>query len=195
MSKKQTTREKLLDITFDEVYIYGYTGTAIDTILKKSNVPKGSMYHHFKSKKELVLAMVRERLFIKIDTFFHFEKNENETATQTIRNTLVAISKNRLLVKYGCPLYRLMVELSGVDKEFDSLLSAKAKSMQTSLASLLQSGIDEGEFKEALNVEHFSAFIFSAVWGVLSLSPSLSSSKNFITQTKFILEALESYKK
>ena len=33
--KKQPTREKLLDITFDEVYIHSYTATLVDTILKK----------------------------------------------------------------------------------------------------------------------------------------------------------------
>ncbi len=48
--KKQPTREKLLDITFDEVYIHGYTATSVDTILKKAGIPKGSMYHHFKGK-------------------------------------------------------------------------------------------------------------------------------------------------
>lgn len=195
MSKKQTTRDKLLDITFEEVYIHGYAATSVDTILKKANVPKGSMYHHFKSKKELVLAMVQERLFVKMDIFFNFEKKEGETVLQTIRNTLAAMSKNRLLVTYGCPLYRLMVELSPVDKSFDTLLTSKAQAMQGALAMLIQTGIDEGELEKSLDAKSFSAFIFSSVWGVLSLSPALSSSKNFITQTKFILTALEQYKK
>jgi len=72
--KKQPTREKLLDITFEEVYIHGYTATSVDTILKKAGIPKGSMYHHFKGKKELVLAMVKERLFPKMELFFDFEE-------------------------------------------------------------------------------------------------------------------------
>jgi len=29
MTKKQTTREKLLDYTFEEVYIHGYNATSI----------------------------------------------------------------------------------------------------------------------------------------------------------------------
>jgi len=76
MTKKQSTRDKLLDITFEEVYIHGYAATSVDAILKKTQVPKGSMYHHFKSKKELVLAMVEERLFPKMNIFFLFEKVE-----------------------------------------------------------------------------------------------------------------------
>jgi AcrR family transcriptional regulator len=33
--KKSTTREKLLDVAFAEVYTHGYAATPVDTILKK----------------------------------------------------------------------------------------------------------------------------------------------------------------
>ena len=89
MTKKQPTREKLLDITFEEVYIHGYTATSIDAILKKAQIPKGSMYHHFKSKKELVLAMVKERLFPKMDMFFMYEKQEGKSVYDSFRKNLL----------------------------------------------------------------------------------------------------------
>ncbi len=191
--KKQPTREKLLDITFDEVYIHGYTATSVDTILKKAGIPKGSMYHHFKGKKELVLAMVKERLFVKMDTFFIFKREEGETVMHRLRNTYVAMSKNKPLVAYGCPLYRLMVELSAVDREFDALLSSRAKQLHQELTTLLQSGIDDGEFTDKLDAESFARFMLSATWGILSMSPSLSSSRLFLEQSRFILENLETY--
>ena len=191
--KKQPTREKLLDITFDEVYIYGYTATSVDTILKKAGVPKGSMYHHFKGKKELVLAMVQERLFPKMTLFFDFENKNNLPVTDVLRNTFVSVSKNKLLITYGCPLYRLMVELSPVDVEFDALLSGKVKDMQEKLTLLLKTGIAHGEFNGDLNAQEFAAYILESTWGVLSLSPSLSSSKHFVRHSKYILDNLASY--
>jgi len=193
MSKKQNTRDKLLDITFEEVYIHGYNATSVDAILKKAKVPKGSMYHHFKSKKELVLAMVEERLFVKMDTFFKYEKEEGKSVTDSLRKTFVGISKNKLLVTYGCPLYRLMVELSATDKEFDTLLTSKAIQMKEGIKSLLQQGVDVGEFNDSLDVDTFAGYLLSAVWGILSLSPTLSSSKQFILQSKYILKELENY--
>ena len=57
-----SSREKLLDVAFDEIYHNGYSATSVDTILKKANMNKGSMYHFFKSKKELTLAVIDERL-------------------------------------------------------------------------------------------------------------------------------------
>lgn len=193
--KKQSTRDKLLDITFEEVYIHGYTATSVDAILKKAKITKGSMYHHFKSKKELVLAMVEERLFVKMDMFFKYEKSENKTVLESFRNTFASISKNKMLVTYGCPLYRLMVELSATDKEFDALLTAKALQMQKGIKSLLQTGVDIGELDNSLDLEAFANFMLSSVWGILSLSPSLSSSKSFVSQSKYILKKLENCQK
>jgi len=191
--KKQPTREKLLDITFDEVYIHGYTATSVDTILKKAGIPKGSMYHHFKGKKELVLAMVEERLFPKMELFFNFERNEGGSVTDALRSTFAGMSKNKPLITYGCPLYRLMVELSPVDETFDRLLSSRVVQMQENLALLLQKGIESGEFKETLPTKDFANYILESTWGVLSLSPTLSSSKHFIQHSKFIFDTLANY--
>ena len=195
MTKKQPTREKLLDITFDEVYIHGYTATSVDTILKKAGIPKGSMYHHFKGKKELVLAMVQERLFPKMELFFDFDRKEGATVMDALRGTFASMSRNKPLITYGCPLYRLMVELSPVDETFDTLLSTRVVQMQDNLALLLQKGIEDGEFKETLPAKDLAAYILESTWGVLSLSPSLSSSQHFIKHSKFILNTLAAYNK
>ncbi len=194
MNKKQPTREKLLDITFDEVYIHGYTATSVDTILKKAGIPKGSMYHHFKGKKELVLAMVQERLFPKMELFFKFEADNGVSVIDALRGTFAVMSRNKPLITYGCPLYRLMVELSPVDESFDVLLSGKVRQLQENLASLLQKGIVSGEFKDSLPTQEMANYILESTWGVLSLSPSLSSSKHFIQHSRFILETLANYK-
>jgi len=194
MRKKQSTREKLLDFTFEEVYIHGYNASSVDAILQKAKVPKGSMYHYFKSKKELVLAMVKERLFVKMDSFFTYEKRENKSVMDSFRDTFVMVSKNKPLVTYGCPLYRLMVELSATDKEFDTLLSTKALQMQEGIKSLLLKGIEIGEFNDTLDVNTFSAYMLNSIWGILSISPTLSSSKNFIDQSQYILKELGNYK-
>ncbi len=192
--KKQSARQLLLDATFEEVYTYGYAATSVDRILKKASVPKGSMYHYFGSKKALVLAMVEERLFPKMDEFFHFEKHKGCTVYESFRNTFAAMSRNRPLIEHGCPLYRLMVELSPVDKDFDKLLIEKYNQMHKGITMLLKQGIDEKEFDENLDYSAFAAFMLSSVWGILSLSPSLSSPKVFISQSRFLLDELNRYR-
>jgi len=194
MKKLNSTREKLLDITFDEIYTNGYSSTSVGTILKKASVPKGSMYHHFDSKKSLVIAMIKERLYPKMDLFFNYKKQENVSVYKSFENTILVISKNKKLVLYGCPLHRLMVELSSVDNDFDKLLLFKYEEMLDGVKSLLEIGITIKEFNPSLDSTKFAEFFISSIWGVLSLSPTISSSKSLISHSRFILNILNSYK-
>ena len=189
--KKQNTREKLLDITFEEVYINGYASTSVDAILKRAGVPKGSMYHHFKSKKELVLAMVQERLYPKMDEFFRL--NSTSTAYEALENLFIAMSKNRMLITYGCPMYRLMVELSPVDKDFDKLFTEKYTQLVANFKILLQKDVKAGLLDSKLDTKEFASFVIHSTWGVLSLPPTLSSSKRFLKDTDYILKLLKNY--
>ena len=189
--KKRNTRERLLDITFEEVYINGYASTSVDAILKRAAVPKGSMYHHFKSKKELVLAMVKERLYPKMDEFFKL--NSTNSAYEALESLFTAMSKNKMLITYGCPMYRLMVELSPIDKDFDNLFIAKYNQLVGSFSLLLQKDIKSGLLKKELNTKEFASFVIHSTWGTLSLSPTLSSPKNFLKDSNYILRLLKNY--
>ena len=189
--KKQNTRERLLDITFEEIYVNGYASTSIDTILKRASVPKGSMYHYFKSKKELVLAMIKERLYPRMDEFFKL--NSTSTAYEALENLFLAMSRNRMLITYGCPMYRLMVELSPVDKDFDNMFVEKYTQLVASFKILLQKDVKAGLLDSKLDTKEFASFVIHSTWGVLSLSPTLSSSKNFLKDTDYILQLLKSY--
>jgi TetR/AcrR family transcriptional repressor of nem operon len=191
---KQNAREKLLDVTFEEVYLNGYSATSIDAILKKAGVPKGSMYHYFKSKKSLVLAMIEERLSPKMDSFFLFKRVDGLSVYGSLEQILQNISNNSALINSGCPMYRLMVELSPVDSDFDNIIKIGYENMLNNLSAMLKDGVNAKEFSNSLNCDNFAKFIISSVWGVLSLSPTISSSKSFLEQTIFILKALDCYR-
>lgn len=191
MQALNSTRETLLDVTFELIYHHGYSATSIGAILKEAKVPKGSLYHHFTSKKDLVLSMIQERLFPKMDLFFNYDKQEGLSVYENLTQTFAAISKNKYLITYGCPLYRLMVELSPVDNDFDILLNQKYDEMHTKLMHLLELGIAHQEIASTVNPKTLAPFLITSVWGVLSLSPTRSSSKHFIEHIRYILLLLK----
>ncbi len=92
-----SSREKLLDVAFEEIYHNGYSATSVDTILKKANMNKGSMYHFFKSKKELTLAVIEERLDShikdKYSVLLKYEKN--------ICDEIIKLVKDRKILAIG----------------------------------------------------------------------------------------------
>ena len=60
MKKTCDTREKLLQVGFDLIWDNSYGSVSVDDICKRAGVNKGSFYHFFPSKAELVIAAYEE---------------------------------------------------------------------------------------------------------------------------------------
>jgi AcrR family transcriptional regulator len=56
-----TRRDRLIDTALDLFYRDGFHATGIDKILAVAGVAKMTLYKHFKSKDELILAVLRRR--------------------------------------------------------------------------------------------------------------------------------------
>ena len=187
---KKTSRDKLLDVTFEEVYRLGYCGAGTANILKKSGVPKGSMYHHFSSKKEMVLAMIEERLIPKVREFFDFEMKQNSTALEVMEYTLKKISKNKMLIAHGCPLHRLMFEMGSIDKDIAQACEVEFTNLSQNLARLLAFGMKEKSIKEG-DAEALSAFVIASTWGLLSHPLGSSSEEQFLKDMGFLMDGIK----
>jgi len=190
MDKKSETRSKLLDAAFIEVYVNGYHGASTAAILKIANTPKGSMYHFFPSKKALVLAVIKERIFPKMDYFFDFTYQNEKSVLQTIEQIFQNMGQHAFLIQNGCPMYRLMVEMAPLDEDFNKILNEHFKQFTDQLSELLKKAIELNEFN-AFDTEGFSRFMITSTWGALSVSPSLSSRKNFEQHYNLILDLLK----
>lgn len=189
MSEKKTSRDKLLDVTFTEVYMYGYCGAATATILKKAGVPRGSMYHHFESKKALVLAMIDERLVPKVREFFDFEIKSDMSALRMIEYAVKKISKNKMLIQHGCPLHRLMFEMGALDEDIASACEKEFSHLVSSFEKVLVLGMETGEIRQT-DAKSLAEFFIVSSWGMLSRTPKSSSKEAFLRDIEHIMIAL-----
>ena len=190
--KENETRKKLLDATFLEVYSNGYHGAATASILKRANVPKGSMYHFFDSKKDLVLSTIEERIIPKMDDFFNFKKNPSETIFQTLERIFNKMNHHENLIIYGCPLHRLMVEMSSLDNDFETILASKFNHFVNDFSNLLKDAIDKKELKP-LDTQQMARFFITSIWGEISLAPTLSSKEEFQKHIENLMILLRHY--
>jgi TetR/AcrR family transcriptional repressor of nem operon len=140
---KNETREKLIDSAFSIFYKQGYQGANIAAILKEVNINKGSMYHYFKSKKELSLAVVDERIRRNINNKYQTVL-ESDTPYQMLFDTLRS-SPNTLV--YGCPLNKISQEMIYIDEEFKKLLSSVYADFEKSIADILDKAIEVNEIQ------------------------------------------------
>ena len=56
----ETRRAQILDAAIACFADKGYHGTSIDDIAARTHLSKGAIYHHFESKREILLAMFEE---------------------------------------------------------------------------------------------------------------------------------------
>ena len=56
MGRVSDARDRLIEAAIDLIYKHGYAGVSVDHLCEAAGVKKGSFYHFFKTKDELVLA-------------------------------------------------------------------------------------------------------------------------------------------
>ena len=54
-------REEIFEAALSCFNLNGYYQTSIDEIAAQAGISKGGIYHHFKSKKELVIELFQEQ--------------------------------------------------------------------------------------------------------------------------------------
>jgi TetR/AcrR family transcriptional repressor of nem operon len=145
--KKQNTRELLLDSAFNTFYKHGFQGANIANILTDVGINKGSMYHFFKSKKELGLAVITERIEVKILTKYE-EVLEKEKALKYLFDILRTAPET---LAYGCPLNKMSQEMLYIDEEFKKILSKVYLSFENIIEQILKKeNVEESQTKARL---------------------------------------------
>ena len=80
-------REQLIKTAQRLFSKHGFHGVGIDTILEESGVAKRTMYNHFRSKDELILAVLR----YYDERFRNFFVREVEASSKSAKGRLLAI--------------------------------------------------------------------------------------------------------
>lgn len=177
MVKKMNSRELLLKIAYDEIYQNGYQATSVDKILKKANMNKGSMYHFFKSKKELTLAMIEEYVGEYIDTKYgvilETEKNYIDAIMRVFRDKE---TDNSTLC--GCRLHNLVQELSHKDEDFKKALEKIYFKFEKIFEEVFMNAIKKGEIKHS-NPKALSLFVVASLEGCMATAKKSQDISHF----------------
>lgn len=102
MSKPISTPERILEAATELMWRDGYDAVSVDTICYAANVRKGSFYHAFHSKEELLNALILRRWNIARPELEQIYATD-ETPLEKLRNHLewFGITQRGLAAKYG----------------------------------------------------------------------------------------------
>ena len=115
MKNANTPKDKLFRIATELFFQYGYRAVGVDTITSESGIGKMTLYRHFGSKDDLIVAFLKE----SNKEFWEYFKQSTKDAP-TAREKLLAffeVLQNYLAAPacFGCPFINLVSEYPEID--------------------------------------------------------------------------------
>lgn len=107
-----STREHIVEAADALIYRQGYEHTSFAHIAQAVQISRGNFYHHFKSKDEILAAVIEARLARTRQMLQRWEDEGSEPA-QRIRSFIQLLLANKAdIQRYGCPVGTLCGELA-----------------------------------------------------------------------------------
>ncbi len=116
-TKGEGNRQRIIDAADNLFYRRGYNQTSFQDISDATGIPRGNFYYYFKTKDEILNAVVNSRI-----TGLSVILNQCEAATDDARERLLLFS-NMLeyrrddVIESGCPIGSLSTELAKDDSD------------------------------------------------------------------------------
>ena len=191
MKKSEATRQNILQKAFELIYTNGYQTTSVDEIIATTQVTKGAFYYHFKTKDEMGLAIINERMRPTFKNTFIEPFQSDVNPLDTIYNLMhhLLMENEDLKVEYGCPASNFTQEMAPWNIEFTKALNELSLEWEKAMIDAIEKGKENGKIKSDINAKEITVFVMSGYWGVRNLG-KLENSKGVYL---IYLKGLKSY--
>ena len=163
--QRRKTRERIIAAATEAFALHGVHGTRIAEIAERAGIAYGLVYHHFRNKQEILLAIFAERWDIYV------------TYIESVRNLQVPFEERmRRLVHFWIETFRhephvMAVIVNEVSRSYEFLEShniADVLRAFTSLEALIQDAVDAGEVRSDLDPQLATYAVLGAADMVLA---------------------------
>ncbi|MBM9500919.1 TetR/AcrR family transcriptional regulator [Leptospira sp. 201903071] len=161
-----SSRERLIQTTAQLLQEKGYHGTGLKDILKLSETPSGSLYHHFPNGKEELTAVAisnaGERLEKQIETAVANHTNLFGVLKEFTDHLAQELEESGF--QKGCPIATVVLEVAADNDRIQKVCSETYSRWQNLLQNLLlKSGMEESR------IESVAILVLAAVEGAFVL--------------------------
>lgn len=106
------TRDDIVAVADDLFYRRGYEHTSFADIAERLKISRGNFYHHFKTKDDILDAVIEKRLADRREMLGRWEM-EGRTPEERIGRFIDILTVNGEKIRlYGCPIGTLTSELA-----------------------------------------------------------------------------------
>ncbi|MEJ2654004.1 MAG: TetR/AcrR family transcriptional regulator [Acidihalobacter sp.] len=116
-SKGDANRRRIVDAADQLFYRQGYNRTSFSDIAQAAELSRGNFYYYFKSKDEILEAVIERRREHYAEMLAEWSESES-TPRERLRHFVRMLLDGRSeLLRYGCPTGSLTLELAKTQSE------------------------------------------------------------------------------
>ena len=188
MSQTDDTRARILETARWLFWRQGYEPTGVAQILKEAGVNAGSMYHFFKNKDELLIAVLenyQDLLWPEV-----MQPAADATGDPIERVFAVLDGYRRMLIEFdfnlGCPIGNLALELSNSKPRVRELLEANFEGWKAAMRGFLQEA--KPRLKRGSKIDDLADFALTTMEGGILLARSRRSIEPYDAAVRMLRE-------
>src|SRR3984957_12292560 len=169
------TRREILNAAFDEIYANGFHASSLDTIVERTELTKGALFHQFASKlevgyavvDEIIVPMTRARWITPLEAF-----------DDPLKGIIHLVERNvgdapQAELDRGCPLGNLIQEMSNGDPEFRRRLRRCVETWIEGVAEHVERGRRTGHVRRSVKPRAAGEYVVVTLEGVFAVVKGL----------------------
>lgn len=177
--KGNVSRNRIVEAANKLFYAKGYNQTSFADIGTSVGITKGNLHYHFRSKDELLNAVIDYRIKIIKEHLDQWDQQYPDPKSKIKRFLNMLINEKSDIVRYGCPVGSLNVELG----KNQLPLQARAREMFDLYQNWLEKNFEHLDIK---NSKIHSKHILAMAQGAALMGYVYSDEKILRDEYKFV---------
>jgi AcrR family transcriptional regulator len=184
---EKTTRDQIVEAADRLFYQCGFEHTSFSDIAQAVGISRGNFYHHFRSKDEILTAVIAARLAASQQMLETWQL-ASKTPADRIRSFIQLMIANRAeITRYGCPVGTLCSELAKLDHH--------SRTEANQLFTLFRAWLSRqfAQLGRKADADALSMHLLARSQGIATLANAFHSEAFIKQEVKLLHEWLQSY--
>jgi len=165
-TKGSVNRQRIVDAADHLFYSRGYNQTSFSDISDETGIPRGNFYYYFKTKEDILAAVVDARMADFRAMLESCEQSTDDPMERLQALTQFPLQKESEVLEYGCPIGTLSSEL--VKKQDIEISQARLTAVFDLLKSWIESQLQQ--MGQESRGEEFAKDLLAKMQGVIMIA-------------------------
>lgn len=168
--RSEATRQKILDAAIEVFGEVGYAAAGWSTIIERTGMTKGALYHHFDSKESLASNIIEEGSDVILSAYRNVCKSSSPGLENMVHGSFTIVDVLRF-DKMARAAAQLATALSG----FNGAASRFYANLVLETAQEARRAVKEGDLRSDIEPDVLSASIVGTISGTWLIATAIAS--------------------